>query len=113
MRESDHIDEDAGAPASALDLERLSKSFRQGEREAAALDGVSLRVLPCEFLSIVGSSGCGKSTLLRIVAGLETDYAGRAAVSGRPILGLGLDGGIIFQENRLFPSQARQEDFVL
>src|SRR6185369_5157294 len=91
------------ATTGALVLEGLCKTFRQDAREVVALDGVTLRVRPGEFLSIVGASGCGKSTLLRVVAGLEQVDAGEAALSGEPIRGPGLDRGIVFQEHRLFP----------
>src|SRR6266536_2631902 len=94
---------DVPSSTAILALESVSKTFRQGEREVAALDGVTLLVRPGEFLSIVGASGCGKSTLLRVVAGLEPEYEGRAALSGEPIRAPGLDRGIVFQEHRLFP----------
>ncbi|MFL5270790.1 MAG: ABC transporter ATP-binding protein [Anaeromyxobacteraceae bacterium] len=87
----------------ALVLEGLRKTFRQDGGEVVALDGVTLRVRPGEFLSVVGASGCGKSTLLRVVAGLEQVDAGEAALSGERIRGPGLDRGIVFQEHRLFP----------
>jgi sulfonate transport system ATP-binding protein len=63
-----------------------------------------------EFVSIIGSSGCGKSTLLRIIAGLETDYAGSAVFDGARISGPGLERGVVFQEHRLFPWLTVQEN---
>jgi sulfonate transport system ATP-binding protein len=93
------------APRSAaiLALESLSKTFHHGDRDVEALQGVTLHVRPGELLAVVGASGCGKSTLLRVVAGLEPEYEGRAALSGEPIRAPGLDRGIVFQEHRLFP----------
>ena len=93
----------ATTPDAALELDDLRKSFRQDGREITALGGVSLQARAGEFISIVGASGCGKSTLLRIVAGLEPEYGGRAALSGEAIRAPGLDRGIVFQEHRLFP----------
>jgi sulfonate transport system ATP-binding protein len=86
-----------------LIVRRLSKTFRQGDREVPALAGISLSLEPGEFLTVVGSSGCGKSTLLRVLAGLETDCDGEVALGDVPIRGPGLDRGIVFQEPRLFP----------
>ena len=40
-------------------------SFSYPEEEAKALDGLTLDVMPGEFLVLCGPSGCGKSTLLR------------------------------------------------
>ena len=56
-----------------------------------------------EFVCIVGPSGCGKSTLLRMIAGLETLDAGVILLDGKNIKGPGLDRGMAFQEDRLFP----------
>lgn len=56
-----------------------------------------------EVVALVGPSGCGKSTLLRIVAGLETDFAGEVRLGGKRLDGLSPEIGFIFQEPRLFP----------
>jgi sulfonate transport system ATP-binding protein len=58
-----------------VQLRRLSKSF--GTRKV--LRDTELVIEPGEFVAIVGRSGCGKSTLLRLVAGLDTATAWRAA----------------------------------
>jgi len=87
----------------ALDIQGLTKSFTVNGGTVTALRDISLRVRQGEFVSIIGSSGCGKSTLLRIIAGLETDYAGSAEFGGAAIRGPGLERGVVFQEHRLFP----------
>src|SRR5262249_23646939 len=45
-----------------------------------ALDDISLRIAPGEFVCIVGPSGGGKSTLLRILAGLTAQTSGTIKV---------------------------------
>jgi sulfonate transport system ATP-binding protein len=87
----------------ALDIWGLTKTFTVSGGTITALQDISLTVQQGEFVSIIGSSGCGKSTLLRIIAGLETDYEGTAEFGGTPILGPGLERGVVFQEHRLFP----------
>lgn len=46
------------------------------------LQGISFRVEPGEFLSILGPNGVGKSTLFRCVLGLLSGYTGQVLVDG-------------------------------
>ena len=54
-------------------IDRIAKSFGT----TRALDEILLDVADGEFVALLGPSGCGKTTLLRIIAGLETQSAGR------------------------------------
>jgi sulfonate transport system ATP-binding protein len=88
---------------SLLDIQHLDKSFTASGSSVQALQNINLQVKEGEFITVIGPSGCGKSTLLRIIAGLDTEYAGQLSLEGQPILGPGIDKGFIFQEPRLFP----------
>lgn len=89
---------------SHIHISGLLKSFdlADGQR-VVALDGIDLAIAQGSFTSIVGASGCGKSTLLRILAGLDTQSAGRVTLGGRAIGGPARDRGMVFQEHRLLP----------
>ena len=72
----------------------------------AALNGVSLKAKPGEFLALLGPSGSGKTTLLRIMAGLEFPDAGTVLFEGKDVTGLGVRDrriGFVFQHYALFP----------
>ena len=69
----------------------------------AALRGVTLRIAPGEFVSVVGPTGCGKSTLLNVGAGLLEPSAGRVEVFGRPLEGINARAGYMFQADALMP----------
>ncbi|VTY36925.1 Sulfate/thiosulfate import ATP-binding protein CysA [Xylophilus ampelinus] len=72
-----------------------------------ALSQIDLAIARGEFVCFLGPSGCGKTTLLRIIAGLETQTAGRILQAGRDISVLPpaqRDYGIVFQSYALFPN---------
>ena len=86
-----------------LELQGIHKRFGS----FTALDDIHLSIARGEFVCFLGPSGCGKTTLLRIIAGLETQTAGRIVQAGRDISVLppgGRDYGIMFQSYALFPN---------
>ncbi|WP_258181317.1 ABC transporter ATP-binding protein [Burkholderia multivorans] len=87
----------------SLDILHVSKRYAQRGASLAVLDDVSLHVRAGEFVTIVGASGCGKSTLLRLIAGLDTDYAGEIRAGDEIVRDTSLQRGIVFQDHRLFP----------
>ena len=92
----------AAAEADYLRLEGIRKSFGSFQ----ALKDIDLAITQGEFVCFLGPSGCGKTTLLRIIAGLETQTAGRIVQGGRDISVLPpaeRDYGIVFQSYALFP----------
>jgi ABC-type lipoprotein export system ATPase subunit len=69
--------------------DRLVRVFSAPGVEVQALQGLDLTVARGELMALVGASGSGKSTLLQILAGLDVPTAGRAAVDGCDLLGMG------------------------
>ena len=59
--------------------------YRTGRVEVPALCGVSIAILPGEFVSIMGPSGCGKSTLLHVIGGLAQATRGRVLLDGNDL----------------------------
>jgi phosphonate transport system ATP-binding protein len=60
----------------------LTKRYAPG---VTALDDVSLRVRPGEFVAVLGPSGAGKTTLFRCLTGLTRPDRGAVAINGRDI----------------------------
>ncbi|MFN8204838.1 MAG: ABC transporter ATP-binding protein [Solirubrobacteraceae bacterium] len=92
-----------------LELDRLEK--RYGDR--AAVDGVSLRADPGEFLTLLGPSGSGKTTTLNMIAGFVDPSGGRILLNGREIEHLPpfrRNIGVVFQNYALFPHMTAFEN---
>ena len=88
------------APKPLISLSHVTKSFKDGQ--VRAVEGISLDVMPGEFVSLVGPSGCGKTTLLRLINGLIEPDDGQVLVEGsapQP----GPDFSMVFQSARLLP----------
>ena len=68
-----------------LKTENLWKVYRQGKVDVPALRGVSIDVMPGEFVSIMGPSGCGKSTMLHVIGGLAQATRGRVLLDGNDL----------------------------
>jgi len=86
-----------------LVADNLVVRFDTNEGPITAVDDVSLKVKPGEFLSIIGPSGCGKSTLFNVIGGLLGQHQGVVRVGGETISGPHKSIGMVFQEESTFP----------
>ncbi|MDO5724627.1 MAG: ABC transporter ATP-binding protein [Flaviflexus sp.] len=65
-----------------IELDGVTKTFRQGDEEIHALRSCTLSIGPGRFVAIIGPSGSGKSTLLTIMGGLRTPTDGSVSLGG-------------------------------
>lgn len=95
----------------AMQLNNVSKSYRDGDSENTVLDNISLKVKPGEFVAIVGPSGSGKSTMLSIAGALLSNTKGEVII-GDTVLDKNKKNwntirrekiGFIFQYHQLIP----------
>ena len=105
-----------------MELQEVTKIYDQGRRKVQALRGVSLRIMPGEFVSVMGPSGSGKSTLLHLLGTLDTPTTGRVLFDGRDLKALSDRErsllrrsriGFIFQFFNLLPTLTAVENVCL
>ncbi len=95
-----------------IQIETLTKIYQMGDIQVHALSGVSLEVLPGEYVAIMGASGSGKSTLMNMIGLLDRPTSGSYKVRGTESSRLSKDQladlrnreiGFIFQQFNLLP----------
>jgi len=65
-----------------IELRHVSKTFFGIDHAVPALKDISLKVMPGEFVTIIGASGSGKSTLFNLCVGLLEPDAGEILIDG-------------------------------
>jgi putative ABC transport system ATP-binding protein len=109
-------------PKPVFELRDVSRVYRQGTNEIRAVDSVSFRIDPGEFVVVAGPSGSGKTTLLQLLGALDRPSGGEILVEGRNLSELG-DGeltqlrlrtiGFVFQQFNLIPTLTARENVEL
>ena len=105
-----------------IDIRDVKKIYKMGENEVRALDGISLKIKPNEFVAIIGPSGSGKSTLMNMIGCLDTPTEGDFYIDGNKASQLKDDEqafirnkkiGLIFQQYNLLPKLTVEENVEL
>lgn len=71
--------------ASFIEFKNVKKTYKMGEVEINAVNGVNFQVDKGEFVVVAGASGAGKSTILNILGGMDSPTSGEVIVDGKDI----------------------------
>jgi putative ABC transport system ATP-binding protein len=106
----------------ALHLDTVRLTYPDAESRLLALDDVTLRVDPDQFVAVTGPSGSGKSSLLAVAGALTAPDSGRVVVDGTDVTALDARArdrlrleriGFVFQQTGLLPSLTAMDQLVL
>ena len=112
----------SAAAAPVIEVSDVWKLHELGDEVVKALVAADLRVLPGEFVCLMGPSGSGKSTLLNIIGGLDRPTKGSVSVAGKDTRQLTESQfaalrhdtiGFIFQSYNLIPFLSAVENVEL
>lgn len=105
-----------------IKVEHVSKIYKNGGVDTAALNDVSFEITKGEFVAIMGPSGSGKSTLMHILGALDTPTSGNYYLDGQNVGQMKSDDlaevrnkkiGFIFQSYNLLPRTTALKNVML
>lgn len=106
----------------ALRVQAVEKCYGSRANITRALDGISLDVMPGEFVAVMGPSGSGKTTLLNCISTIDRPTAGHILVDGSDITALRSGDlarfrrerlGFVFQDSNLLDTLTARENIAL
>lgn len=105
-----------------VEFSDVRKTYRMGEVEVHAVDGMSFSIEEGELCVIVGPSGAGKTTVLNMLGGMDSCTSGTISLDGREVSSFSpreltlyrrYDVGFVFQFYNLVPSLTARENVEL
>jgi len=99
-------------------FQNVTKSYTGNGNKITALDDVTFKINPKEFVSLVGRSGAGKSTIVKLLIGEEKPDKGRIIFGSydvnklepKELPELRRHIGIVFQDFKLLPNKTAYEN---
>jgi len=107
---------------SLIELNQISKVFKQGSTPIKACDNINMKIKKGEFVVIIGPSGSGKSTFLQLLGGLDKPTSGEITIDDHNITKIKESKltefrqkniGFVFQNYNLIPTLTAEQNVEL
>lgn len=105
-----------------IELKKISKIYKTGDTNTAALREIDLEIKKGDFVAIMGPSGSGKSSLMHIIGLLDTSTKGTYNLDGKDVSKLSKkkqanirneEIGFVFQQFNLLPRTTVMDNVLL
>lgn len=96
-----------------IEVDNVSKVYRQKGTAVNVLDDLNLSFGQGEFICLLGPSGCGKTTLMNMMAGFEKPTQGQIRIAGAEVKAPSIKHVTIFQNYGLLPWRTVQGNVEL
>src|SRR5690242_6478617 len=109
------VQDGASSGVPLLELQSVTKRFGG----LAAVQDVSLQIMPGEIISVIGPNGAGKTTVFNLITGIYRVTSGDILLEGRSLSGLSPDKVVrrgitrTFQNIRLFNNMTVLENVLV
>lgn len=84
-----------------IEVENLTKTFVDGDKETRVLKGINFKAKEGEWIAIMGRSGAGKSTFMYQMSLLDDPTSGEIRIFGRDTHSMTHDDKTLFRLNEL------------
>lgn len=101
----------AAAPEELREIAVRGVSLTYPDRDAPAVNDITITIRAGETIALVGENGSGKSSLAAMIAGLREPSSGTIAWNGHPLTAWDIDAlrnriGVVLQEHHKWPFSA-------
>jgi len=112
----------SGTASAVISVRDFTRTYTVGDVQVPALRGVSLDIMPGEFVALTGPSGSGKSTFMHLIGCLDRPSGGQYVLNGRDVAALdkralarvrNQEIGFVFQGFNLLPRTSALDNVEL
>ncbi|MGH1363164.1 MAG: ATP-binding cassette domain-containing protein, partial [Calditrichia bacterium] len=95
------VRKDSTSTPAAIEFNKVSKSYSEGEREHHVLREMNLFLSRGEIIVLLGRSGSGKSTILNLISGIDLPSSGHILAGGESLSNMTEEKRTLFRRQNI------------